>query len=149
MVWSVYTCIPSHGLKRSWHSCPRWVNTKNKNTQHAPSTKMECNYLYGLIERKNGNISKNLTKNGELQRYRYNYRYCWTLDFDTGLSDLDFHSRSQECKKTYVPSISLTFQSILMEFGILLKSVGLMNPILILSSPINIHWRELNLWDFI
>ena len=28
----MHTCIPSHGLKRSWHSCPRQVNAGNKNT---------------------------------------------------------------------------------------------------------------------
>ena len=31
-VQSVHTRIPSHGLKRSWHSCPRRVNAGNKNT---------------------------------------------------------------------------------------------------------------------
>ena len=30
----MHTCIPSHGLKRSWHSCPRRVNTGSRN---APS----------------------------------------------------------------------------------------------------------------
>ena len=28
----MYTCIPLHGLKRSWHSCPRRVNAGKKNT---------------------------------------------------------------------------------------------------------------------
>ena len=28
----MYTCLPSHRLKRSGHSCPRWVNAGNKNT---------------------------------------------------------------------------------------------------------------------
>ena len=28
----MHTCIPSHGLKRSWHSCPRRVNAGNKST---------------------------------------------------------------------------------------------------------------------
>ena len=28
----MHTCIPSHGLKRSWHSYPRPVNICNKNT---------------------------------------------------------------------------------------------------------------------
>ena len=31
----MHTCISSHGLKRSWRSCPRRVNAGNKNT---PST---------------------------------------------------------------------------------------------------------------
>ena len=26
------TCIPSHRLKRSWCSCPRWINAGNRNT---------------------------------------------------------------------------------------------------------------------
>ena len=28
----MHTCIPSHGLKRSWYSCPRRLNAGNKNT---------------------------------------------------------------------------------------------------------------------
>ena len=28
----MHTCIPSHGLQRSWRLCPRWVNAGNKNT---------------------------------------------------------------------------------------------------------------------
>ena len=49
----MHTCIPSHELKKSWHSCPRRVNASNKKktTQHAPSTKMECVYLYGWIKK--------------------------------------------------------------------------------------------------
>ena len=47
----MHTSIPSHELKRSWHSCPRRANAgnNNKNTRHAPSTKTECNYLNGWI----------------------------------------------------------------------------------------------------
>ena len=46
---TILACIPSHWLKRSWHSCLRWVNASNKYTQHALSTKTECDYLYGWI----------------------------------------------------------------------------------------------------
>ena len=28
----MHTCIPLHRLKRSWHSCPRWVNASNEST---------------------------------------------------------------------------------------------------------------------
>ena len=35
----------------SWQSCPRWVNTNNKNTQHAPSTKTKCDYLNGWMKK--------------------------------------------------------------------------------------------------
>ena len=28
----MHTCIPSHGLKKSWYSCPSQVNAGNKNT---------------------------------------------------------------------------------------------------------------------
>ena len=38
-------------------------------------------------------------------------------------------------------------QSIWIEFGVLLKLVGLMNLILILSCPINIQGREVDLDD--
>ena len=41
----MHTRIPSHGLKRSGNSCPRGVNAGNKNTQHVPPTKTECDYL--------------------------------------------------------------------------------------------------------
>ena len=53
----MHTCIPSHRLKRSWHSCPRQVNAGDKkHTQHETSMKMECDYLNGWI--KNSHIRK-------------------------------------------------------------------------------------------
>ena len=64
---SVHTCIQLHGLKRSWHSCPRWVNAGNKNTpgiQH-PQRRSVTTSMVGLI---NGHIHRNLTQNGESQR---------------------------------------------------------------------------------
>ena len=42
---------------------------QQKHTQHSPSTKTECDYLSGWI--KNGHIRKNLTQNGEPQRYSW------------------------------------------------------------------------------
>ena len=49
----MHTCISSHGLKRCWRSCPRWVNAGNKkHTQHAPPSKTECDYLNGWIEKR-------------------------------------------------------------------------------------------------
>ena len=37
----------------SWRSCPRRVNAGNKkHTQHAPSTKTECDYLNGWIKKR-------------------------------------------------------------------------------------------------
>ena len=45
----MHTCFPSHGLKRSRHSCP---SRQQKQTQHAPSTKTECDYLYGWIKKR-------------------------------------------------------------------------------------------------
>ena len=35
---------------------------QQKHTQHVPSTKMECDYLYGWIKKKNGHICTNLTQ---------------------------------------------------------------------------------------
>ena len=35
-----------------YYSCPRRVNAGNKNTQHAPSTKTECDYLNGWIRKR-------------------------------------------------------------------------------------------------
>ena len=76
---SLHKCILSHGLKSSRHSCPRQVNTSEKNhTQDAPSTKMKCDYLYGWTrkktktkQKKNGHMRKNLNQNAEPQRYSW------------------------------------------------------------------------------
>ena len=58
----------------------------------------------------------------------FNDRYNCTLHFDTNVIDLDRDSRSRECEKAKAcaPIISQSFQSIWMEFGILLRLVGVM-----------------------
>ena len=66
----MHTCISSHGLKRSWRSCPRRVNASNKNIQHAPSTKTECDYLNGWIKKK-VTYAKISPKSGEPQKYSW------------------------------------------------------------------------------
>ena len=86
----MHTCIPSHGLKRS----DVHVLDTQKHTQHASSTKTDCDYLNGWIKLKKTNkqqqqqqqqqqkkpkpvtyqhtaIRKNLTENGEPQRYSW------------------------------------------------------------------------------
>ena len=57
----MHTCISSHGLKRSWRSCPRRVNAGNKNTPstHHPRRRNATTLMVGL---KNGHIRKNLTQ---------------------------------------------------------------------------------------
>ena len=57
---------------------------------------------------------------------------------------LDLDSSSQECKKAKpsVPVISQSFRSILLEFGIMSRRVGVMNLILSLSRPFNIQRKE-------
>ena len=57
----MYTCISSHGLKRSWRSCPRRVNAGNKNTPstHHPRRRNVTTLMVGL---KNGHVRKNLTQ---------------------------------------------------------------------------------------
>ena len=71
----MHTCILSHGTdsKRSGHSCPRWVNAGNKNTpsKHHPRRRNVTTAMVGL---KKGHIRKNLTKNGEPQRYSWERR---------------------------------------------------------------------------
>ena len=64
----MHTCISSHGLKRSWRSCPRRVNAGNKNTPstHHPRRRNVTTLMVGL---KNGHIRKNLS--GEPQRYSW------------------------------------------------------------------------------
>ena len=48
---------------------------KQKHTQHAPSVKTECDYLSGGF--KNGHIHKDLTQNGEPQRYSCGTQAGW------------------------------------------------------------------------
>ena len=66
----MHTCISSHGLKRSWRSCPRRVNAGNKNTRstHHPRRRNVTTLMVGL---KNGHIRKNLTQSGEPQRHSW------------------------------------------------------------------------------
>ena len=54
-VKSVHTCIPSHRLKRSSHSCPRRVNVGNKNTpsMHHPRRQNVTNSMVGLKRQTN------------------------------------------------------------------------------------------------
>ena len=54
------------GVSMSSDSNPPKLFWRQNNTQHAPSTKTECEYLNGWT--KNGHIPKNLTKKGENQR---------------------------------------------------------------------------------
>ena len=66
----MHTCFPSHGLKISWHWCPRWVNAGNKNTLslHDPWRQNVTTSMVGL---RNGHIRKNLTQKGEPRRYSW------------------------------------------------------------------------------
>ena len=76
--------------------------------------------------------------------------YC-TLHPDNSLIDLDIDSRSQECEKakTCVSIISQSLQLISVDFGILLRLVGVMKHILILPCPFTIHGRVYYLYEFI
>ena len=58
---------------------------------------------------------------------------------NTGLIDLGLHSRSKEYEKTKTsaPIVSQSFQSIWMEFAIMLKFVDVIHLILILFCPFN------------
>ena len=59
----MHTCIPSHGLKRSWRSCPRQVNAGNKNTSsmHHPQRRNVTTSMVGLKKKKKQNKTKNQT----------------------------------------------------------------------------------------
>ena len=63
----MHTCVPSHRLKRSWHSCPRWVNASNKNTpsMHHPQ-RWNVTYLNEWIKKRSH--MENLIQIGESQR---------------------------------------------------------------------------------
>ena len=74
------------------------------------------------------------------------------IEFNNGLADLDLDSRSQECKKAKLHQLMnyLTkFQSFRIEFGIVMRLVGMMNLILILSHQLSIQGREAYLRDFV
>ena len=70
----MHTCIPSHGLKRSRHSCPSRVNSGDKNTpsmQH-PGRRNVATSMVGLNKKKKpSHMRRNLTPNGEAQRYSW------------------------------------------------------------------------------
>ena len=61
----MHTCISSHGLKRSWRSCPRRVNAGNKNT---PSTHHPRRWNVTTLTVTYAKISP---KSGEPQRYSW------------------------------------------------------------------------------
>ena len=67
----MHTCISSHGLKRSWRSCPRRVNAGNKNTPstHHPRRRNVTTLMVGL--KKTVTYAKILPKSGEPQRYSW------------------------------------------------------------------------------
>ena len=66
----MHTCISSHGLKRSWRSCPRRVNAGNKNTPstHHPRRRNVTTLMVGL---KKATYAKISPKSGEPQRYSW------------------------------------------------------------------------------
>ena len=66
----MHTCISSHGLKRSWRSCPRRVNAGNKNTPstHHPRRRNVTTLMVGL---KTVTYAKISPKSGEPQRYSW------------------------------------------------------------------------------
>ena len=139
---SVHACVPSHGLKRSWYSCPWWVNASNKNTPsaHHPGRPEVTTSLVGL---KNGLILKNLIKNCESQRYSGECRESRRINlvqtcYDNRWWNSTFWCkckwpwpwlRSWQCKKCknfrgiYLKKFSIN----LMEFVILLRFVGVMD----------------------
>ena len=68
----MHTCISSHGLKRSWCSCPRRVNAGNKNTPstHHPWRRNVTTLMVGL-KSKTVTYAKISPKSGEPQRYSW------------------------------------------------------------------------------
>ena len=85
----MHTCIPSHGPKRSWYSCPRWVNASNKDTpsMHHPRRLNVATSMVGLKKTKTVTCAKislktvnprdkagNAEEEGEPQRYSWKRR---------------------------------------------------------------------------
>ena len=94
----------------------------------------------------------------DLVQTLYNDRYCWSLHFDTGLTDHDVRSKidhdlhweSQECEKAKL-LFKLSHKIINQfgwNFGILFRLLGVMNLILISSQPFSTQGRELYLRHF-
>ena len=67
----------------------------------------------------------------------------WQILFDNSLTELEVIQRHRSESKNSLPIISPTFQSIWIEFGILLRLVDVMNLIIMLSCPFSIQGREL------
>ena len=71
----MHTCISSHGLKRSWRSCPRRVNAGKKNTPstHHPRRRNVTTLMVGLKKKKKKKVTyaKISPKSGEPQRYSW------------------------------------------------------------------------------
>ena len=81
----------------------------------------------------------------------YSDRYYCGWHFDTSLIDLDFDSTSHECEKakTYASIVSQSFQSIQIEFFLLLRLASVVFLIPILFRPFDIQGREPYLCDLI
>ena len=86
----MHTCISSHGLERSWRSCPRRVNADNKNTPstHHPRRRN----VTGWIKKTTGHIRKNLTQKWWTQKKKKKMSFCASCS-----SSIVFHF-------SYVPS---------------------------------------------
>ena len=54
-------CILLHGLKRSWRSCPKWVNANKKNTSNMHNPRRQ-NVATSVAGFKNSHIRKNLNQ---------------------------------------------------------------------------------------
>ena len=80
----------------------------------------------------------------DLSQTWYDDRYYCNHHFDAILIDIDLESRSQECKKekSSAPVVSPSFQSIWMEFGRLLKLVGVMNLFILLYHLFSIQMER-------
>ena len=76
------------------------MNAGNKNTQHAPSMKMEYDYLYGWTI--NGHIRKNL-KNGE----PWESRRSSTLDYQIVEFSIIYNLNQIWAKSECVPAVKV------------------------------------------
>ena len=80
----MHTCISSHGLKRSWRSCPRRVNAGNKNTPstHHPRRQNVTTLMVGLKKRSHTQKSHPKVVNprdvaGERKKKKKKYIYIY------------------------------------------------------------------------
>ena len=103
----MHACIPSHGLKRSWHSCPRPVNDGNKITpsMHHPQRRNVTTSMVGLKTVTYAKIPSKMVNPrdlaGERRRFKKIYHKYLTQNGETQRSRWEHRRRIHWCDSTW------------------------------------------------